>query len=570
MANPSTYPSDGRLTSLQQFTGSLSGSELLEVVSPGNASNGINYQMTASALASYILPNGATGLPLIANGTATAPSFQQLNLGTTANVTGVLGVVNGGIGTAALALDGVVLGNATSALSVVGATTANQVLTSQGSTSPPSWQIPASLLFGRNAQTANYTLATTDFGKLIALGGNTLFQLTANTASGYESNFWCQIYNEDTGRGKTMLLNGIATSILWPQQSLLLINDNNKWIVSPGIQPWSLRVGSSITFNVDNVNGTDSSVNDGLGAQGGTGSFKTIQHAFSVIQNQTLQQGGNLIRIQLPQTTSVPVAENVSVSGALTQGGSQVTIFGNLTSATACAWQIADHQTALSLTDYNSVGFDGIGFSNSGTSACTFINAGGQFCIVDINNCDFGLNGPNGNDVAGSNQVSINVGVGNSLSGTASAFISLTDRAVCQPQIALRINGTFGMTNALLVGDSGALIDVSGPLSFTGNTTGISGQQFFMTRAAQIVGDKSVTWPPNMSAGFSQKMGLSDSATPAVGNSVFTALPSAPQAGMIACVTDSNTTAFGANIAGSGGSTVLGWYNGSHWTVVGR
>lgn len=34
--------------------------------------------------------------------------------------------------------------------------------------------------------------------------------------------------------------------------------------------------------------------------------------------------------------------------------------------------------------------------------------------------------------------------------------------------------------------------------------------------------------------------------------------------------TDSNTTTWGATIAGSGGSTVKGWYNGSNWTVVGE
>lgn len=54
MANPPTFPSDGRLTTLQNFTGSFTGGELFEVVSPGNASLGVNYNVTSSQLASGI------------------------------------------------------------------------------------------------------------------------------------------------------------------------------------------------------------------------------------------------------------------------------------------------------------------------------------------------------------------------------------------------------------------------------------------------------------------------------------------------------------------------------------
>ena len=35
-----TYPTDGRITSLASFTGSLTGGELFMIVSPGNASGG--------------------------------------------------------------------------------------------------------------------------------------------------------------------------------------------------------------------------------------------------------------------------------------------------------------------------------------------------------------------------------------------------------------------------------------------------------------------------------------------------------------------------------------------------
>lgn len=50
----------------------------------------------------------------------------------------------------------------------------------------------------------------------------------------------------------------------------------------------------------------------------------------------------------------------------------------------------------------------------------------------------------------------------------------------------------------------------------------------------------------------------------------FAQLPSNPTIGMTAPVTDSNTNVWGANVAGGGANTVLCWWNGTHWTVVGK
>jgi len=50
-------------------------------------------------------------------------------------------------------------------------------------------------------------------------------------------------------------------------------------------------------------------------------------------------------------------------------------------------------------------------------------------------------------------------------------------------------------------------------------------------------------------------------------------LPPAPTPGMIACVTDSHNNNFGqpAVTTGIGGPyTVLVWYNGTQWTVIGQ
>jgi hypothetical protein len=50
----------------------------------------------------------------------------------------------------------------------------------------------------------------------------------------------------------------------------------------------------------------------------------------------------------------------------------------------------------------------------------------------------------------------------------------------------------------------------------------------------------------------------------------FATLPASPAIGSLAYVTNSNTNTWGANIAGGGSDVVLGFYNGTNWTVVGK
>jgi hypothetical protein len=61
----SPTPQDGRITSQPVFTGTLTGSELFPMVSPGNATAGVNYGVRASTIASYIVGSIAQGLTLL-------------------------------------------------------------------------------------------------------------------------------------------------------------------------------------------------------------------------------------------------------------------------------------------------------------------------------------------------------------------------------------------------------------------------------------------------------------------------------------------------------------------------
>src|SRR6476646_6313400 len=49
----------------------------------------------------------------------------------------------------------------------------------------------------------------------------------------------------------------------------------------------------------------------------------------------------------------------------------------------------------------------------------------------------------------------------------------------------------------------------------------------------------------------------------------FAGLPSPPRAGMVSCVNDSTAAVLGTVVSGGGTNTVLAWYNGTQWLVLG-
>lgn len=89
------------------------------------------------------LPTGGATSNVLVKSSATtyAAAWGQVDLSTTAAVTGVLTVPNGGVGTAALTAHGVVLGNGTSSVNVAVPSTSGYALLSNGSSADPSFQI---------------------------------------------------------------------------------------------------------------------------------------------------------------------------------------------------------------------------------------------------------------------------------------------------------------------------------------------------------------------------------------------------------------------------------------------
>lgn len=77
--------------------------------------------------------------------------------------------------------------------------------------------------------------------------------------------------------------------------------------------------------------------------------------------------------------------------------------------------------------------------------------------------------------------------------------------------------------------------------------------------------------PFTPSAGTSNTLCAStDFVSRGVGATTFAKRPASPVEGMIRGFTDSNVNTWGSSIAGGGTNHVLGYYDGTNWTVVGQ
>lgn len=368
-----------------------------------------------------------------------------------------------------------------------------------------------------NPQNGDYTLLPADDFSTIVMGGNALNTLTVNAASTYGSPFRATIYNADGGRGKLISINGLSSFILWPLQTATIFNSSNAWKVTPNKQRW-LNV-AQVTFNVDNVNGSDSATNDGLGAQGTSGAFRTVGNALRIWQ-QFVDPAATTTLIQLPPNTGAnPITEQLAASGAMPFGVAEVTIQGNAGSPTSCVWNCgANNTTYVSATDYLSLTFQGIGFSAGVFTGNTFVS-GSQYAILDFFNCDFGPN-TNGVYISVASQARCNILSGCSMSGTATAGQFLQATLGANGGIAsLAINGTFNVgifANTLF----GGSVDLTN-LAFTG-AGAISGTRFLARWGGTIRGDSGVAWPGGLSAGSAILGGLSDAAITTFGGALVT------------------------------------------------
>lgn len=216
---------------------------------------------------------------------------------------------------------------------ITGTSSQISVANGDGISGNPTLSLDGPIHNTRLAKTANYTVLNTDKGKTLALGGSTLFSLTFGAASGYDSNFSVAVINEDTGRGKIIALNGIASFILWPSQSIIIYAQNSAW-KTLGRARWKPPASSTINFYADFTNGTDTiGATDGLAT--GAAAFKTVERAFlnaaSEIDFNTESQ--TLIVVNMADNTTDTTGMHVPVHALVgAQGGAAFKIKGGTNS----------------------------------------------------------------------------------------------------------------------------------------------------------------------------------------------------------------------------------------------
>jgi hypothetical protein len=353
----------------------------------------------------------------------------------------------------------------------------------------------ASLFYFQTPITGAYAVATSDLLKsIIATSG--FYTISLGAPAGYASTFVCTISNNDSSAAKWISVSGGTSFYLWPNQTTLAYLSGGAWKFWSKFQPW-IKGGSGINLFVDNVAGSDvPGVADGLST--GARAFATIAHAIAIYQDNFMVLGFGF-NINLPTTTSTPITENVSFEGLInTPGYVQNSIIGNPSNPALCQWQIGGDQSAIICDDYFSLGVNGISFSSTGSNS-SFINAGhGQFDILDITNNIFGTNA-DGLAISAGPNTCINIGGGNTISGSCGAFIDGDEGATIECNVPIAISGTPDVTYFFIL-NRGARADI-GSLSFTGATTGITGSKFYVQNGSRIFGDSLVTWPANMTAG---------------------------------------------------------------------
>lgn len=186
----------------------------------------------------------------------------------------------------------------------------------------------------RLAKTTAYSVTNADKAKTIALGGAAFYALTFAAASGYDANFAVMVLNEDTGRAKTMTIDGLTSFLLYPGQSIIVYNQNNVWKVH-GRTRWKLTGALSVFVNTGGA-----ATNDGL-ATGTSNAFGTIQQAFDHIANNYDMLAGSAVTINLAaQTHTVGLHASVKPVGA--EGGAQIIIDGGFSGTCTLSTTSAD------------------------------------------------------------------------------------------------------------------------------------------------------------------------------------------------------------------------------------
>jgi hypothetical protein len=354
----------------------------------------------------------------------------------------------------------------------------------------------------RHAFTTTATLATTDCGKTVALGGSAFYTFTVNAASTYNAACSVIVTNEDnvcptngasTCRGKLLAINGYANFILWPGQTFALVNQNNVWQYSqPG--RWQPLVG--MTWHVNHATG--SNAGDGLGTSG-TGEFATMQHCIDIVES-LIDFGQADIGPTCSNDNETFTENNVVHTHPLT-GYHVISITGNIATPGNVTWQVSGSgNTAIQCRDTGMAIIQGFTFVSTGTGN-DFIQ-GGQLAVCDFGSIVFGSN-TNGVDIHLTPGGSANFFGGTlSITGSMNSFVKFDGEGHF-----LTDGATVTVPNALTIGAGFVNMPAGGAASMTSMTfsgaglAGTTGAQFTKIQSASL-NITSTTLPGNSPGQF--------------------------------------------------------------------
>ena len=79
------------------------------------------------------------------------------------------------------------------------------------------------------SKSGNYTVLNSDCNSMMPLGGSTFYTLTITAPANYTAPCMFVIVNEDTGAGKSIVVNGLTTFTLFPLTTVMIFQTSGAW-----------------------------------------------------------------------------------------------------------------------------------------------------------------------------------------------------------------------------------------------------------------------------------------------------------------------------------------------------
>lgn len=322
-------------------------------------------------------------------------------------------------------------------------------------------------------------------------------------------------------------------------------------------------LGASTTFYVSPTG------NDSTGTGTLANPFQSVLGAWSKIQNKYLVCNSQITIQLLDGTYDQNLIPNFAflvspISGHLAY--SNISIVGNVATPANVTFNVRNGD-GIYLSGPIKASVSGISFVGSGSGI--FLKTDGTAgATLNFTNCEFGAGAVIQIHCGGPNEITCNGGSYTISGGASSHVFCEAGGFIDIESSSITLTGTPNFSAAFAAGyNQGAVYFAN--CTFTGSATGsrFNASAGFVSSSTSITdlpGDAAGTIRPGGSYGIGEKkitqIGMSYTATP---------FSLAPTAGQLQLFTDSNTATWGATISGGGANTVLGFYNGTNWTVMG-